>query len=301
MGGSSSQVRITGPLVPYAAGFLAELEAQGYRANAACDQLRLLAHVSRWLQERNLELNNFTSDHVEGFLATRRINGYSQWRSTKGLAPLLTYLRTLNVVPRPSFVPRTPSEAVLDAFRNYLLQERGLVCATATSYVSVARLFLDECANPAEVLEHLDARDVMHFVTQQCQVRNASYIACGLRSFLHYCHLSGRIPAPLSGAIPRVASWRLTSLPKGPTPDQIDALLASCDRRTNIGVRDFAVLTLLARLGLRAGEVAAMRLSNIDWRNAQLVVRGRLPGDTPRVRLPTRARWPAPLPVRRLL
>ena len=275
MGGNSSRVRITGPLVPYAAGFLAELENQGYRANSACDQLRLLAHVSTWLQERSVRLDDFSSNRVEEFLVIRRTDGYAQWCSTKGLTPLLTYLRALNVVPEATVAPRTPSETVLGAFRTYLLQERGLVADTVISYVSVARLLLDENADPVDFLEHLDVRDVMLFVTQQCQVRNASYVACGLRSFLNYCHLRGLIPSSLSGAIPRVASWRLATLPTGPSIDQVGALLESCDRSTNTGVRDFAVLTLLARLGLRAGEVAAMQLSDLDWRNAQVVVRGK--------------------------
>ena len=273
MGGNSSRVRITGPLIPYADGFLAELGNQGYRANAACDQLRLLAHVSRWLHERNVGLDDFTSYRVEEFLVTRRIAGRAQWCSTKGLAPLLTYLRALRVIPEATVAPRTPSETLLDAFGTYLLQERGLVAGTATSYVSVARLLLDENAHPVDLLEHLEGRDVMLFVTQQCQVRNASYVACGLRSFLNYCHQSGLIPAPLSEVIPSVASWRLATLPTRPSIDQVHSLLASCDRGTATGTRDFAVLTLLARLGLRAGEVAAMQLGDLDWRRAELVVR----------------------------
>ncbi len=275
MGGDSSRVRITGPLVPYADGFQAELENQGYRANSACDQLRLLAHVSAWLQERSVRLDEFTSTRVEEFLVTRRIAGCAQWCSTKGLAPLLTYLRALRVIPEATVAPRTPSETLLDAFGTYLLQERGLVAGTVISYVSVARLLLDENADPLDLLGHLDARDVMRFVTQQSQVRPASYVACGLRSFLNYCHLSGLIPSSLSEVIPSVASWRLATLPTGPSIDQVRSLLASCDRGTATGTRDFAVLTLLARLGLRAGEVAAMQLGDLDWRGAELVVRGK--------------------------
>lgn len=275
MGGDSSRVRITGPLVPYAAGFLAELENQGYRANSASDQLRLLAHVSRWLQEQNLEIFEFTNEHVEEFLLARRADGYVQWCSTKGLTPLLTYLRALHIVPEATEAPRTPSETLLDAFRTYLRQERGLVDGTATSYVGVARLLLDENVEPVEFLRDLDPSDVMRFVTHQCHVRNASYVACGLRSFLHYCHLSGLTPSSLSGAIPSVASWRLATLPTGPSIDEVHLLLACCDRDTTTGVRDVAVLTLLARLGLRAGEVAAMQLSDLDWRRAEMVVRGK--------------------------
>jgi site-specific recombinase XerD len=275
MGGNSSRVKITGPFVPYAAGFLAELEAQEYRSNSACDQLRLLAHVSRWLQERGMGAFDLTNEHVEEFLVTRRVAGYAQWCSTKGLVPLLTYLRALNVVPQAIVAPSTLSERLLDAFRTYLLQERGLAAGTAASYVSVARFLLNENADPVEFLRDLDSSDVMRYVTRQCQVRNASYVACGLRSFLNYCHLSGLTPSSLGGAIPRVASWRLGALPTGPSIDQVRTLLTSCDRSTNTGVRDFAVLTLLARLGLRAGEVAAMQLGDVDWRNAQVLVRGK--------------------------
>lgn len=211
-----------------------------------------------------MRLDDFTSSRVEEFLVTRRIAGYTQWCSTKGVTPLLTYLRALKIVPEPTVAPRTPSEASLDAFSTYLLQERGLVTRTAASYVSVARLMLDENVDPEEMLEHLDTSDVMRFVTQQCQVRNASYVACGLRSFLNYCHLRGLIPSSLGGVIPNVASWRLAPLPTGPSFDQVHSLLASCDRGTTTGTRDFAVLTLLARLGQRAGEVAAMQLGARD-------------------------------------
>ena len=109
----------------------------------------------------------------------------------------------------------------------------------------------------------------------QCEQRSAAYITAGLRAFLRFCHLSGRTPRSLVHAVPRVASWRLAKLPKVVTPKTVDALLGSCDRRMTIGRRDFAVLTVLSRLGLRSGEVAGLRLEDIDWRAGELVVRGK--------------------------
>jgi hypothetical protein len=139
MGGKPSRVRVSGPLVPYAAGFRAELEAQGYRPNAVCDQLRLMAHVSRWLASRGLGVGDLAPEGVEEFLVARRAGGYALWCSSKGVAPLLEYLRRLAVVAVP--VPAgaaTPSEYLLGRYRVYLVEERGLVVGTVASNLHVA-------------------------------------------------------------------------------------------------------------------------------------------------------------------
>jgi integrase len=120
--------------------------------------------------------------------------------------------------------------------------------------------------------------EVTEFVVAACPGRavgTAKLIVCALRSLLRWLHLTGEIPVPLAGAVPAVAGWRLTGLPKGLTAPQLRALLASCDRRTATGRRDYAVLLLLSRLGLRAGEVAALELGDIDWRCGQIQVRGK--------------------------
>lgn len=113
--GGPSRVKVMGPLVGYVAGFRAELEAQGYRPNAVSDQLRLMAHVSRWLADRGLDVGDLTPDRVEEFLVARRAAGYTLWRSSKGVAPLLAYLGRLAVVPvRAPAVATTPAERVLE-------------------------------------------------------------------------------------------------------------------------------------------------------------------------------------------
>jgi integrase len=198
------------------------------------------------------------------------------WLSEKGVAPLLAYLRSVGVVPMPEPpVAVAAADRVLDEFRAYLVGERGLAPGTVAADVHVAGLFMATRAHLGLGLEAVMPADVVAFVQAQCELRSAAYVTAGLRAFLRFCHLSGRTPRPLVGAVPRVASWRLARLPRAVPADTVQALLASCDRRTTYGRRDFAVLMLLARLGLRSGEVAGLGLQDIDWRSGELVVRGK--------------------------
>ncbi len=273
-----SQVQVTGPLVAYAAGFRAELEAQGYRPNAVSCQLYVLAHVSRWLESKGLGPQELTRQRSLEFLAARRQAGYTLWLSEKGVAPLLAYLRQVGAAPiLVPPVPTTPAECLLAQFRTYLVDERGLAPGTVASDLHVARLFLDGRLLEDLGLEALTPAEVVAFVKEQGQQRSAVYVTTGLRAFLRFCHVTGRTPRPLAQAVPKVASWRLAGLPKAVDPATVRALLSSCDRRTRAGRRDFAVLLVLSRLGLRSGEVASLCLEDIDWRNGELVVRGKGP------------------------
>jgi site-specific recombinase XerD len=276
----SGRVRVTGPLLPYAEGFRAELAERGYASSSAAKQLRLLAHLSRWLASQGLEAAELVPQQVERFLAARHAAGYSRPPSLRGFSPLLGYLRGLGVVPGPP--PRaanSPLEELLNAYRGYLLRERGLVATTIGSYDTVARRFLLERAADGELkLEDLVAADVTRFVLGECgsrQVGDAKNVVTALRSLLRYLHLEGRTPMQLAPAVPAVAGWRGSSLPRGLEPDQVASLLASCDRRTAVGRRDYAILMLLVRLGLRANEVAALELEDIDWRAGEVTVRGK--------------------------
>ncbi len=274
MGGRPSRVKITGPLIPYTAGFREELEAQGYRPLALCDQLRLMAHMSRWMAGRGLDVGDLTPERVDEFLVARRAAGYTLWLSPKGVAPLLSHLRDIGAAPLPIPPPATPVDDLLAEFRHYLLEERGIAPASVVSYLHIARLFLDQ---HAERLDHLNAGEVMGFVTDQCGQRSGAYVVCGLRSFLRWCHLQELTPGSLVGVVPSVATRRLASLPMPIDAADAHKLLESCNRRTTVGRRDFAVLTVLLRLGLRAGEVASLELADVDWCAGELVVRGKGP------------------------
>jgi site-specific recombinase XerD len=196
------------------------------------------------------------------------------------MTPLLGYLRDLGLVPSPSpVVPATPAEALLERYRCYLIQERGLSPRTIASYAHVAKLFLFNRSAEGELgLERLSAAEITGFVLAECRARrvgSAKYIVCGLRALLRFLYSDGHVESQLAAAVPSVAGWRLAGLPKALSSREVAALLASCDRRTTFGRRDFAVLTLLVRLGLRAGEVAALALVDIDWRAGEVVIRGK--------------------------
>ena len=278
--GRPSRVRVIGPLEPYASGFRRELDRQGYTAHSASNQLQLMAHASRWLASHGLDAGDLMLARVEEFLEARRAEGYTLWLSTKAMAPLLAYLRGLGVVQTPSpEEPATPAEALLERYRCYLIQERGLAASTIAAYSHVARLFLFSRSPDGELgLEHLSAAEVTDFALAECRSRkigSAKYIVCGLRALLRFLYAEGHTESALAAAVPSVAGWRLAGLPKALNRRDVSALLASCDRRTTAGRRDFAMLTLLARLGLRAGEVANLALVDLEWRAGEVVIRGK--------------------------
>jgi site-specific recombinase XerD len=190
------------------------------------------------------------------------------------------YLRGLGVVP-PAGNPASvgPVERLLASFRRYLEHERGLVPAAARGYVDKVRPFVARFDGPDGLeLSRVDVAEVRGFVVEVCPRlgrRAAQLTVVALRALLRFLHLEGVLERSLAGAVPSVAGWRLSVLPKRLEPSEVDVLLDSCDGSTVIGLRDLAILTALARLGLRAGEVAALSLEDIDWRAGELIVRGK--------------------------
>jgi len=277
---SAERVQVWWPLLPYAEGLSTELAERGYTPRSVVNHLRLLAHLSRWLARQNLEPGELTLQRVEQFLAARRAAGYTCWLTPRGLSPLLSYLRGLGVVPDPPpRIASSPLEVLLSDYRGYLIRERGLVAGTMHNYETVARRFLSEWAKGGELdLEGLVAADVTRFLQREFRdghARGAKLLVTGMRSLLRYLHLEGRTARQLAPVVPATAGWRGSSLPRGLEPEQVARLLASCDRRTAVGSRDYAILVLLVRLGLRAQEVASLELEDIDWSGGEVVVRGK--------------------------
>jgi site-specific recombinase XerD len=175
----------------------------------------------------------------------------------------------------------TVVDRLLADYRAYLVRERGLAAGTVRLRERVARLFLLERPEPLELaLGRLEPGDVTRFVLAECRSGRRSVawsktLTSGLRSLLSFLHLAGWVPAPLAPAVPSVAGWRLTALPRALQAEHAQRLLASCDRDTALGRRDFAVLTLLWRLGLRSFEVAGLSLDDIDWRAGEITIRGK--------------------------
>jgi integrase/recombinase XerD len=268
-------VRMTGPLAPHATGLAGELARLGFTEMSARGQLGLAAHLSRWLAAAGLGTMALTAPVAEEYLAARRAAGYTAYLTPKALAPVLGYLRELGVAPEAEIaVPATRAEVLLERYRRYLLAERGLREKVARGYVDSVRLFV---ASWAADLRRLTAGDVTAFLTGQSRrlaPKTAQRLATALRSLLRFWHVEGLISGPLDRAVPKVANRR-PALPRGLEPAQVRALLASCDRGTAGGRRDLAMMTLLARMGLRAGEVARLCLDDIDWRRGEITIAGK--------------------------
>ena len=270
---------MTGPLAPHATGLARELARLGFTEMSARGQLGLAAHLSRWLAAAGLGTMALTAPVAEEYLAARRAAGYTAYLTPKALAPLLGYLRELGVAPEAEIaVPATQAEALLERYRRYLLAERGLREKVARGYADSVRPFVASCAAAGGAdLRWLTAGDVTAFLTGQSRrlaPKTAQRLATALRSLLRFWHVEGLISGPLDRAVPKVANRR-PGLPRPLDPAQVRALLASCDRGTAGGRRDLAMMTLLARMGLRAGEVAGLRLDDIDWRRGEITIAGK--------------------------
>lgn len=272
-------VRVTGPLAQYGRGLAGELARLGFTELSARCQLALAAHLSRWLAAAGLDAAALTVPVVDAYLAARRAAGYSAYLTPRALAPLLGYLRGLGVVPQPEVpAPQTSAEELVDGYRRWLLTERGLGVKVARGYVDSVRPFVTVHAAGGEAgLRDLGAGEVTAFLTagsRRLAPKTVQRLATALRSLLRFWHLQGLISGPLDQAVPRVANRR-PGLPRPLEQGQVAALLASCDCGTAGGRRDLAMLTLLARMGLRAGEVAGLRLDDIDWRLGEITIAGK--------------------------
>jgi site-specific recombinase XerD len=273
------RVVVAGPLSSHVDGFCAALGRLGYSPAGAAELVQLTAHLSRWLDERGLVAGELTSEVVESFLVDRR-QQYRKRRSGQALGPLLGYLRSVGAAPEQAGNADGGELALLvDRYRRYLVLERGLSDLSVRRYLLTAGRFLDEVPAPIEVgLRQLSAGQVVEFVTGQVGRRSVADAKCmvtALRSLLRFLFIDGWVWPDLALAVPTVANRKLASLPKRLPAGQMAWLLTSCDRSTAVGRRDFAILTLLSRLGLRAGEIAAIELGDVNWRTAELTVRGK--------------------------
>ena len=268
----------SGPLVGYAPGFGRLLAARGVSRRAAKGRLLQFGQISCWMEQCGLSLGGLTEAVLEEFLASRRAAGHVVLVTSQSAALPLEYLREVGVVPA-AVVVEDPVEAVVEKYRVYLTRERGLALKSINSYTRVARLFLaGQVRSGGLSLERLTTADVSVFLARECPRRSvggARDLVLSLRPFFRYLHVTGATRAPLQWAVPPVRHRRRRSLPHGPETGVLAKLLGTCDRGTTVDRRDYAILLLLARLGLRAGEVTAIRTGDIDWRAGELLVRGK--------------------------
>jgi integrase/recombinase XerD len=241
--------------------------------------LRQVARFSRWLEASGLTVAEVSSVRVDEFLAWQRSEGRHRgsW-SRPGLLCLLDVLRGLGMlaIEKPA-APGSPTELLLASFERYLLAERGLAASTVVGYLASGRRFLDGLSSGGG-LAGLAAGEVTAAVLRESEVvavSTAQNFVSALRSFLRFCFIEGLVGSDLSQAALLVRGRRSWSLPRGISRADARALLGSCDRRSALGRRDYALIVLLLRLGLRRSEAAGLLLDDIDWRASEVIVRGK--------------------------
>lgn len=275
--GKSSRVHVDGPLETYVEGFETELIRLGFAPISTGPQLRLMAHLSSWLQAKGLVVAELTVELIELFILERRAS-YAALFTYRALKPLLNWLAASGMIAAEVASPRQAQDPmVLVRFEEYLRGERRLKEISVAAQVSRVRRFLNEYTPPGGVSD-LSAADVIRALLDEGEgkkpvsVKKFGYV---LRSFLRFCFLVGELDRDLTGATLAVRLPQPSLLPIGVSPEQIQCLLSACDRNTTVGKREYAVIILLARLGLRAGEVAGLRLDDIDWQHGEFLVRGK--------------------------
>jgi site-specific recombinase XerD len=230
------------------------------------------------MERNSLAVDQLSDERVSAFLAEYR--GDRSHLPSSSVWPLLEYLRAQGAVePDP---PRTltPVEQLVDEYRDWLLGERGLAPSTVRGSARLARRFLTErvCPGDPHGVHGITAAEVNGFLLRECARVSTGTAGCctyWLRSLLRYLAVLGLADPGLADAVPRVARWREATIPQFPTRLDIDRLLGTCDREEPTGARDYAVLLLLTRLGLRAVEVSRLRLDDLDWRAGEITVDGK--------------------------
>lgn len=267
-----------GPLGPHIESFASLISQQGYRPAVGWTKIYLVAGLSRWLERRHVRLKALEERHVAAFLQARwkRVSR----RCGKGtLLSLLRHLRDSQAIPSAKPARLNELGKMEQQYGHFLLEERGLMESSLQLYLRVARSFASFQVSQGKLrLEKLAAQDVTDFVLRSTSQRgrwSTKSIITGLRSFLGFLFQAGRITTNLAAAVPSVSVPDEPGLPRFLQPDQVEKTLRGCDRRTKMGKRDYAILLLLARLGLRCGEVVRLTLDDINWDAGELLIHGK--------------------------
>lgn len=267
-----------GPLGPWIDLFADRLLGEGHSRQSAWRNLRVVGDLSHWLAGKGLGLAQLGEPIIDQYQRFRSRYRCPVASDAPALRRLLSMLREVHAIP-----PRPP--AVLGAleqreedFLRYLTQECGLARVSAIRHRRVVRLLLRECGDANGSLSLLTGAAVTGFVERHVNdqsPRCAQMMCWTLRSFLRYLHYRGEISLDLAGSVPTVRRWQLASLPSFLQAKEVQQVLDACDRRRPVGRRDYAILLLLARIGLRANEVRLLCLHDIDWDSGQLIIHGK--------------------------
>lgn len=256
-------------------GFLAVLRTMGYTPTTQHSKRWLVRRFVRWVRRAGLAVGDLDEACVGRFLESRRSRPRKMERAT--LRQFIEHLRAMGVAPPRSASEPSSAEVLLRRYGEHLRSDRGLCVRSVEVYAPFASAFIEAHGLPERVVS-LDARAVRDHLVDRSRDRTGSFVkllAAALRSFLRFLFFDGMTQVDFSKAVPPVRRWRLASVPPYLTAAEVERVIATTDRSTTRGCRTHAMLLLLARLGLRAGEVAALELDDIRWDVGELVVRGK--------------------------
>src|ERR1700677_4587648 len=245
---------VAGPLSLYAAGFREHLEGRGYAPDSVRWRLRQLAALDRWLRDRRLAAGDLDAACLDRLVAARRAQRRKTMVAVANFSVPIAYLREIGVVPPEVSSQLDPVSQILARYRSYLITERGLAQSSIAVNLHVAKSF---CSKQDVRLQELSAAEVAAYIvalSARSSVGWSKKTVSALASFLRFLHLTGVTAQPLAAALPK---------------------LGGCDCRRDVGLRDYAILTVLWRLGLRRAEVAGLRVDDIDWRRGEVTIRGK--------------------------
>jgi site-specific recombinase XerD len=257
--------------------FTSSLREQGYAEETVQLKMKLVTNLGQWLKRNRLAVADLDEPRVEAFLKPPHRERRGDLRT---LQQFLDHLRRHHVAPARNLPgDRSPLAHLLNRYETHLRTERGLVAHTIVQYQTFVRKFLRERFRGRPlVLKALKAPDISDFVLRYApgmNVKRAQVMTTAFRSFFRFLFQKGELQADLAASVPTVANWRLSTVPKYLAPQEVERVLKACDRRTAVGRRDYAILLLLARLGLRAGEAVVLQLEDINWRAGEILVRGK--------------------------
>lgn len=275
-----SQSPQLGPLDNYIPVFTSLLSSEGFTPASLRSKTQIVRNFSFWIGKRQIKVCELDEGTIDTFFKQHPRPGYVRRGDFSTLCSLLEWLREIQELK--ALLPeddKSELDRIECNFSRHLELERGLSQATLHNYLPIIRRFLTErFGSDAVVLIEIDASDVTQFVVRYARTmscRRAQLMTSALRGFFRFLYFRGDIGSDLASSVPTVADWKMSELPKSLEPEEVERLLQNCDRCTAIGQRDYAVLILLARLGLRAGEVVAMTLDDIDWEAGLITIRGK--------------------------
>jgi site-specific recombinase XerD len=275
----ASQYGQLGPWSRYQNTFTTLIKELGYASGSIQNQTQLITRFGEWLRRRQTEIRFLDETLVQRFLRSQQSPSSVRRGDAATLHRFLYVLRQQGVVPPQKKTPLSSKQRLINNYRQYLLEERGLTQATVVNNVGFIHQFLSAKFRKGQLsLSQLRVPDVTNFVRHQAHKLSpgrAQLLVTALRSFLRYLLHQGKITTDLAICVPTVARWSFSILPKFLPAGSIQRVLDRSDRETPIGKRNYAILLLLARLGLRACEVVALNLEDIDWEKARITIRAK--------------------------